>query len=278
MLTHHFCHMSSTGKEDNPLVSVIVPVYNASSTVVKAVKSVVDQTYYNWELIIIDDGSTDSSAIVIADFLHSLNNDVSAKIVFLRKQNEGPSRSRNLGIDKSTGTLIAFLDSDDIWVSDKLKIQVSFLNNNIGIISGGFNKSILHSDIGSHYITFSKLLKKNYFMTPTVLIAKAKIGTLRFNENQKYSEDYKFWLDVTYRYEGLYITEVLAKSATAKYDFGISGLSANLWAMEKGELMNYYSLFAEKKIKFAEWILYSSLSLLKYIRRFLIIKFGLHGK
>lgn len=268
--------MNFIGKEDNNIVSVILPVYNASNTVIDSIESVIAQSYHFWELIIIDDGSTDNSAMLIQSFIDTLSIKLKNQIIFVHKKNEGPSKTRNLAIEKSRGSMIAFLDSDDIWIPLKLELQVSFLQNDVGIVSGGFNKCLFSDENDFNLITFNDLLKRNFFMTPTVLISRAKLGKYRFPEFQKYSEDYKLWLDITYRYKGLYINKVLAKSVTGKFDFGISGLSSNLWKMEKGELSNYTHLYNENKIGLKQYGFCVAFSLLKCIRRVIIVKLKLY--
>lgn len=102
-----------------PLVSVIVPVYNAENFIAETVRSVIDQSYKNWELWLVDDGSTDCSAQVIDSFVKT-----DARIKYIYKENGGQASARNLGIENSSGQYIAFLDSDDIWHPEKLEAQI----------------------------------------------------------------------------------------------------------------------------------------------------------
>jgi glycosyltransferase involved in cell wall biosynthesis len=102
----------------NPLVSVIIPVFNGQQFVREAIESVYSQTYKPVELIVVDDGSSDGSRDVIQSY---------TEIHFLKQENHGPASARNLGIKHSTGQLIAFLDQDDIWTKDKLETQVAFM-------------------------------------------------------------------------------------------------------------------------------------------------------
>ncbi|MCR4787262.1 MAG: glycosyltransferase [Lachnospiraceae bacterium] len=103
-------------------VSIITPVYNASSYVGEAIKSVLAQTYTEWELWLIDDASTDDSADVISGFL----GDERIKLVSL-KENKGAANARNEGIDRARGRYIAFIDADDIWHKEKLEKELSFM-------------------------------------------------------------------------------------------------------------------------------------------------------
>ncbi|MDI6704272.1 MAG: glycosyltransferase [bacterium] len=103
-------------------ISVIIPTFNRAKYIVEAVRSVLSQTYSDFELIIVDDGSTDETRETLKPFLD--------KVKYLFQPNKGVSAARNLGISKSRGEYIAFLDSDDLWMKDKLGIQVDFMENN----------------------------------------------------------------------------------------------------------------------------------------------------
>ncbi len=104
-------------------VSVIIPYYNSERTIVRALNSVINQVYKNFEIILIDDGSNDNSYSVVEDFI---KNNSQYQIKNLYQNNSGPSKARNLGIKQSIGKYIAFLDSDDSWDKNKLKITNGF--------------------------------------------------------------------------------------------------------------------------------------------------------
>lgn len=111
-----------------PLISIITPSYNSESYIEICIQSIIKQSYINWELIIIDDNSSDSSISIINN-LRSLDDRI--KLISL-KENKGSAYARNIGIECSKGEYIAFLDSDDVWHKDKLLKQVNFmLKNNI---------------------------------------------------------------------------------------------------------------------------------------------------
>ena len=105
------------------LVSVIIPTYNRAHLIRRSVQSVLNQTYKNLELIVVDDGSTDNTKEVI----ESIDD---KRIVYIKQENQGASAARNTGIDLAKGKYIAFQDSDDIWHSNKLKKQIDVLNKN----------------------------------------------------------------------------------------------------------------------------------------------------
>ncbi|OWP85199.1 hypothetical protein BWK59_01260 [Flavobacterium davisii] len=265
--------MNSIGK--NNIVSVIMPVYNAEDSVLESIKSVLLQTYVNWELIIVDDGSLDNSYNKIKKFINEIDLEYRKKIHLFNQINSGPSVARNFGVYKSIGEFIAFIDSDDIWIPNKLYMQVDIANNNpdIGLIGGGFEKKNFDSSHSIVSINFRKLLFKNYFPTPTVLIRKEKF-IFNFDPKKKYSEDYLTWMLITSQYNAFYINEILAYNYISKREFGEKGLSSNLIKMERSELDNYFYLYKQKKIKFLTYILVCTYSLLKFVRRFLVSKIG----
>ena len=111
----------------SPLVSIITPFLNTDKYFEECIESVISQTYDNWELMLIDDGSTDNSTRIAKQYAAKYPN----KIIYLaheNRQNRGASASRNLGIQSSRGEYIAFLDSDDIYLPNKLEVQVPLLN------------------------------------------------------------------------------------------------------------------------------------------------------
>lgn len=144
------------------MISVIIPTYNRETTIKRAVDSVLGQTYKNFEVIIVDDNSTDNTAKVIENMQDK-------RIVYLRQNsNRGACVARNIGISKARGKYIAFLDSDDQWVSSKLEKEVEFLeNNNLDIV------------FCSHEVVNSGLTK----IVPKSEIKEGKIGQWIFYDN-----------------------------------------------------------------------------------------------
>ena len=110
-------------REKQPLVSVVIPTYNRMDTIERSVKSVVDQTYKNIELIVVDDGSADNTLEIIKCM--NIEN-----IVILRQNHQGANAARNLGIKQAKGEFIAFQDSDDEWLPDKLERQIVYMLRN----------------------------------------------------------------------------------------------------------------------------------------------------
>jgi glycosyltransferase involved in cell wall biosynthesis len=108
-----------------PFVSIIVPLYNKEKYILECLQSVALQDFLNWQCIIVDDGSDDTSAKLVESFINS----TPGNWKFLRKENNGPSSARNFGILNSTSEFIAFLDSDDTWLPDKLSKQIDYMKN-----------------------------------------------------------------------------------------------------------------------------------------------------
>ena len=112
------------------LVSIIIPCYNAEKYIAETIQSVINQTYKNWELIVVNDGSTDNSPDIIKEFVANDN-----RITFIDKPNSGVSDSRNKGLAKAKGAYIAFLDADDVWNFQYLEKQIENLQANHYTIS-----------------------------------------------------------------------------------------------------------------------------------------------
>src|SRR5690349_3602213 len=105
-----------------PKVSVIIPTYNRAQFIARAVDSVLEQTYKDFEIIVIDDGSSDNTQEILKAY--------EGKIRYVYQQNKGISAARNRGIQEAKGEYIAFLDSDDVWKPEKLSVQVAILDVN----------------------------------------------------------------------------------------------------------------------------------------------------
>ena len=161
----------------NELVSVVVPTYNREGTIVRSVNSVLGQTYRNLECIVVDDGSQDNTKGVI-----SRMNDNRVRYIRLEK-NSGPSVARNIGIRESRGNYLAFNDSDDLWLPDKLEMQMekmacegagmvycSYLYQNNGREYQVPSKRCVSSELEGDI--FESLWNDNKIGTPTILVKK----------------------------------------------------------------------------------------------------------
>jgi glycosyltransferase involved in cell wall biosynthesis len=201
----------------NPLISVVIPTYNHAHFLRFALQSVIEQTYQNWEIIIIDNHSSDNTDEVLKQFdFYNLR-------IFKINNNGIIGVSRNVGIKAAKGDWIAFLDSDDIWYKEKLKKSVDAIldNPNINVICTDelmVNKvtreeQILHH--GPYCADFYRtlLISGNRLSTSATMVKKSfleKTGIL-FRENSEFvtAEDYDFWLQLAYANSGfLFISSI----------------------------------------------------------------------
>jgi teichuronic acid biosynthesis glycosyltransferase TuaG len=178
----------------NNLVSIITPSFNSSKYIKETVDSVLSQTYEDWELIIVDDGSKDSSANIIQDLT---NTDTRIKGFYFDK-NRGASEARNYAISKAQGKYLAFLDSDDLWNTHKLEKQLSFMQKNkIGFSFTSyqpFSNTTFQSVIKApKVITYNQLLKNTIIGCLTVIIDTEIVKKVNF-PSYKTSQDFAAWL------------------------------------------------------------------------------------
>lgn len=182
--------------ENTPLVSVIMPAYNAERFIRQAIQSVVNQTMPDWELLVLDDASKDETCAIVKEFE---NRDARIRLIE-GKENAGPARLRNLGIEMSKGIYIALLDSDDVWFPDKLKKQVEYVEATKADIIYCSYAMINEKDekqcsdfVVSESATFESMLVQSVISCSTALLKKQSIQEYRFPEKY-YHEDYVFWL------------------------------------------------------------------------------------
>ncbi|RZK39338.1 MAG: glycosyltransferase family 2 protein [Pedobacter sp.] len=180
-----------------PLVSIITPCYNSAGFITPTIQSVLDQTYTNWELIIVDDKSTDDTCLVVDEFAKKYQN---IKLIRLQ-QNAGVSNARNHGLDEAKGKYIAFLDSDDLWFKEKLEKQVAFMEEQgMAMSFCAYERIDEAGETISRKITvpvtvsYRELLSHNVIIFSTSLTLKSVIGDLRFKKLGH--EDWIFWLDL----------------------------------------------------------------------------------
>lgn len=181
---------------ESGLVSIIMPAYNSAQYIDESIQSVLNQTYLNWELIIVDDCSSDDTDIVIQKYL------VDKRIIYLKnKQNSGAAISRNKALIKAKGKWIAFLDSDDVWLPSKLKEQIDFmLNNDYKFSYTDYrirenNEWLPYIYTGPNIVTKRKMYNYCYFSTITVMYDREFIGLIQI-EDLKKNNDYAMWLQI----------------------------------------------------------------------------------
>ena len=177
-----------------PLVSIIMPCYNGMGFIGRAIDSVLEQTCENWELIIIDDGSTDGTIPI----LHNYQERYPGKIrIILNNFNLGADKARNRGIDEAKGRYIAFIDSDDYWLDKKIAKQMQFMEENessfsfTGVVVDDFGHRTLHSI--PRLARRGDILKNNCITTSSVIYDTQKVGKIKIPEIRK-GQDLAMWL------------------------------------------------------------------------------------
>lgn len=195
----------------NNKVSVIIPNFNREELIVKAVNSVTNQSYQNIEIVIIDDNSTDNSKEIIVDLANSNDN---VKYVLLDK-NHGANYCRNLGVQISSGNLIAFLDSDDIFMTDKIEKQVEvFKNKKVEIVFTNFyvDENISKKYQESKYIGLQDVIFRNNLGGFSIVMMKKEIfincGGL--DESLPSCQDWDLYVRVLRKSNGYYLNLPLA--------------------------------------------------------------------
>ena len=176
-------------------VTVIMPVYNAERYVAEAVRSVLAQTYGEWELLIIDDGSTDRTAAIAEDFAKA---DPRVRLI-RNRQNMGVAYTRNKGLDMARGAWVALLDGDDVWHSGKLEKQLALSEKaEADILYCSYAMTDRNGVHRSDYIvpettSYEAMLRKNVLSCSTVMLSRRIAESYRFPVNC-YHEDYAYWL------------------------------------------------------------------------------------
>ena len=196
-----------------PLISVIMPAYNAGRYIVDSINSVLAQTYGAYEIIVVDDGSTDNTVKLVETF--------GSKVSLFRQENSGVSKSRNFAVSKAKGFWIAFLDSDDLWAPDKLDVQMRGLKNgarwsHTNSLYFGENQDgcTSRSDLSKQYggLVHTKLIEGNFITTSTVLMEKEFFIELGgFDESLPALEDWLLWVEASKLSELSYQPELLCK-------------------------------------------------------------------
>ena len=218
--------------------SIVIPAYNAAATIARALESCIGQTRKPDEIIVVNDGSTDETeAILLSQF--------AGKIRYIKQPNGGPARARNTGIDHASCMYLLFLDADDIWHAEKLRMlegllgahpEVSFLYHPYTLSPVDFEISGL--DTGIVPFPFLKLLLSNP-ICPSCVVLKRHPG-IRFNEEMHHMEDYDLWLREAYDRPVYFLPIPLTQVGRPMLAAG--GQSGDRWKMRLGEFTSYRRL------------------------------------
>ncbi|WP_276133754.1 glycosyltransferase family 2 protein [Polluticoccus soli] len=218
--------------------SVIIPAYNAGKTIVRAIESALEQTHAPYEIIVINDTSSDNTGELIESFGERVKH-----IQLL--QNCGSAVARNKGLDAASGDYIAFLDADDLWHEQKLELVASILSAkpDISFLYHSYTlqdiRTITSPQGAVLYQTpFVKFLTRNPVATPCAVITNSK--EFRFEPSMRYMEDYDLWLRIAYKHKAYFIDIPLTQIGRPVLSEG--GISENKWEMRKGELRAFRRL------------------------------------
>ena len=182
------------------MVSVLLPAYNAQNTIAETIQSIIEQTYKEWELIIINDGSTDNTKYIIQSFkdprIRYFENDGNKKLIY----------TLNKGIDLSKGDYIARIDADDIAMPERLEQQVAFMDSQKDVIVCGSFMQAFGQGIDSYvisYFTDDQSIKEHFLISspfghPSVMIRKQAliVNNIRYDADYLHAEDLKLWYDL----------------------------------------------------------------------------------
>ncbi|PIS30120.1 MAG: glycosyl transferase [Candidatus Marinimicrobia bacterium CG08_land_8_20_14_0_20_45_22] len=217
--------------DDPGKVSIIIPTYNRAEVLERALMSVFSQTYENFEIIVIDDGSTDNTNAVISKHAD--------KIRYFSKFHAGVSAARNLGLEKSIGTWVCFLDSDDYWLPEKLEMQMAYTAKNPGMMIVQTDEKWIRNGI------FVNPMKKHQkhggwifkqclplcIVSPSAVMVHQKVfnDVGVFDESFPVCEDYDLWLRISLKYPIGLISEKLIVKTGGHAD----QLSRKYWGMDR---------------------------------------------
>ena len=224
-----------------PRVSIITPAYNAAQYLGAAIQSVIGQTYTDWELIIVDDGSTDNTRALVRSYLGSTGD----KLRYLFQSNRGLPAARNKGIQAAKGEFVAILDADDVWLPIRLERGVAVMDRSaqVGLVHSKvaridvngavvsfpvFPRKYLSGKIAPHLLT-----RRAHISCPTVLFRRQCLDVVgAFDETMRATEDRDLWFRIAEQYEIAYLDDVLAYARLTP-----ASMSSDSDRMLKGQLV-----------------------------------------
>ncbi|MGC6430412.1 MAG: glycosyltransferase family 2 protein [Jejuia sp.] len=248
----------------NKSVSIITPTYNSSRFIIDTIESVVNQTYPDWELIIIDDASTDSTIKIIEEHLQYYSN-----IKLLKNlTNKGAAFTRNRGIEIAKGNYIAFLDGDDIWKPHKLEVQIAFMEKHkLAVCYSSYDLMDEHGNslektvMALSRLSYTKFLKSNYIGNLTGIYNAKMLGKIYAPYLRK-RQDWLLWLNAVKKsgQPALGIQESLA----------VYRLRKNSMSSNKFNLVKYNYLVYRRGLKFS--FIKSVYSMLIFLKEHFFVK------
>lgn len=249
----------------NDKVSIIMPCYNSEKFIKDAIESVLKQTYQNWELIIIDDNSTDNSTIIVESYKRK---DFRIKLLKNSNNTRMPATPRNIGILSANGRYIAFLDSDDIWYPSKLENQIPlFKDEKCAVVYSYYKKMSENGNVSPAIIkspktvTFNQLLNGDCIGNLTGIYDTYKVG--KVFQKEIHAEDYLMWLEILNKG---YIAKN-TNSVEAMYRISLTSTSGNkLKSAQWNWNIYYHELHLPILMAFYHFSFYLLKGIIKYLK------------
>lgn len=261
-------------KKKTPLVSVIVPAYNAEKFIAESIQSVIDQTYNNWELVIVNDGSTDNTLSVVKRF-------TDPRVLVMSQKNSGVSAARNRGLEKCKGSYITFLDADDTLPPESIEKRVAYLeaNPNVDLVDG-------HISVRDHTMQHElrrytpyyrgellpRLLKLDdrVFFNICYFFRKDILGDTRFETDMSHAEDLFFYIALASKRPVQY---GFVDKLVYNYRSGHISAMSNIEGLERG-----YVVLLQKIDKISRVTLYQKYYLKIKIAKIMFLSYLHHKK
>jgi len=250
----------------SPKVSINLCCYNSEKHLRETLNSIINQTYNDWELIIINDGSSDSTESIIFEYINQ-----GFRISYLYQENRGLAYSRNEALKRSQGEYIAFIDHDDIWMAEKLSTQVKFLEQNPEIDFLYSNFYMLDQENSKKYLTYRKLQPSGFVFEQflycytvgvlTVMVRKKVFDKLNehFDDNLKLAEEYDVFMRILHDAKAYYMSEPLAiyrihpnmssLRFIENYPVEINYVAEKLKHLDKNDPQKYAKAFKDQQIQ-----------------------------
>ncbi|MZH46359.1 MAG: glycosyltransferase [Nitrospinae bacterium] len=236
-------------------VSVIIPTFNRGYCIAESIQSVLDQSYRDFELIVVDDGSTDNTTEVVCQF---------PKIKHIKlEENRGVSYARNIGLEQAEGEWIAFLDSDDLWQKEKLHAQVNYVECNPGCHAVYTDEIWIRNGVRVNAMNKHRKYSGDIFryclplciVSPSSVLLNADLlrNVGGFDESMSVCEDYDLWLRLSKRVPFYFIEEKLI----IKRGGHVDQLSRKYWGMDRWRVQALEKLLLENDLKEEQkdWVL-----------------------
>jgi glycosyltransferase involved in cell wall biosynthesis len=266
--------MRGTDASATAPVSVVIPCYRCRETIDRAVASVAAQSVVPAKVIVVDDGSGDGTL----EHLRSLASRYASgwMHVISLPANRGAADARNAGWETATQPYLAFLDADDAWHQRKIEIQLGYLQAHPDIALCAHRHEIMSTlevpdrEIGAvsaQEVSRRSILMSNNFFAPTVMMLRRDLPH-RFLTGRRHVDDHLLWMQIVCS-GGRFVRLSPALAFTYKRPYGESGLSGQLWTMEKAELENYWLVRRQGHVGLAGALALSAWSLAKFTRRLL---------